>query len=58
MVSAIRLTSAEDQSKIAAKPAQQKWIVVLFLILLPIAGIAWLAGLTWAALWLLQHALR
>jgi hypothetical protein len=43
-------------SQTSRRPAR-KWTAWLWLMLLGVVTVAWLAGLAWAAIWLIQLAL-
>jgi hypothetical protein len=54
--------SSEDQGvalqrSVSVQPARAKLIVGLYVVSAPVATIAWLAGLTWAAVKVLGYAL-
>ena len=54
--------SSEDQGvalqrSVSGRRGRHKIILALYLISAPVATIAWLAGLTWAAIGLIQFAL-
>jgi hypothetical protein len=46
-----------DRDSQAQRNRVRKWTARLWLVLLGVATAAWLAGLVWAAIWLIGYAL-
>ena len=46
-----------DRENAAGRKQVRKWTAKLWLVLLGVATVAWVAGLVWAAIWLIGYAL-
>jgi hypothetical protein len=46
-----------DRENAAGRKQVRKWTAGLWLVLLGAATVAWVAGLVWAAIWLIGYAL-
>jgi hypothetical protein len=61
--SAILLAPSEDRcaelesAKVGAQRPRHKLIIGLWLLSVTLTSVAWLAGLTWASIWLIRQAL-